>query len=438
MAGKDALTTRNADTRPFDPSFHHASHRHLLTDVPVAGAPQADVDALIVPTARPAHRLREAMTLARGLGTGLVAMCSQAVKADEVGDLGERYGVPVIAVDVTSRPYDLPKLLTNELLEGTPFASRGDLAKKRNLALLLSWMTGWKRAFFLDDDIYAVNPADVRAAVGLLDEFDAIGMHNGGFPDNSVVCHGYRNLGATQAQFIGGGTLAFAPPRAGSFFPNTYNDDWFFMLGLGQPGRLAITGRMRQKEYKPFANPDRARREEFGDVLGEGLYWLLDHRLPVASADLEHWRDFLIRRWYFIDHLISEISTRDWTYDEKVRISASLNAARSRSAEITPGLCAEYVRRWRVDLMAWRAFIEEQPNGLGVEEALQKLCWPGVVTSTTPWPVHAIDGYRMEDRLTCESGFQSPAASAESTGPAGGTGNSSQHASALADAGAVG
>lgn len=438
MAGKDALTSTGNDTRPFDPSFHHASHRELLVDVPTESARRADVDALIVPTVRPGRWLREAMKLARGLETGLLVLCSQAVKAVDVIDLGEKHGVPVIAVDVTSRPYDLPKLLTNELLEETPFASRGDLAKKRNLALLLSWMAGWKRAFFLDDDIYAVSPADVRAAAGLLDEFDVIGMHNGGFPDNSVVCHGYRRLGGTQAQFIGGGTLAFAPPRTRSFFPSTYNDDWFFMLGFGQPSRLATTGIMRQKEYKPFANPDRARREEFGDVLGEGLYWLLDHRLPVASADLEHWRDFLIRRWYFIDHLISEVGKRDWRYDEKVRILASLNAARSRSAEITPGLCAEYVRRWRVDLMTWRAFIEEQPTGLGVEEALQKLCWPGVVTSTEPWPVHAVDGYGKEDRLACESGFESPAAGAEPTGAAGRTGNSSQHTSALADTGAVG
>jgi hypothetical protein len=436
VARKDALT--NADTRPFDPSFHHASHCHLLVDVPAMGVSRADVDALIVPTARPAHRLREAMNLTRELGTGLVVMCSQAAKAVEAVDLGNEEQVPVIAMDVTSSNYDLPRFLTTEHLKGTQFESRRDLAKKRNLALLLSWMAGWRRVFFIDDDIYAVDPADIRAAAGLLDQFDVIGMHNRGYPDNSVVCHGYRKLGSKQAQFIGGGTMAFAPPRVGSFFPNTYNNDWFFMLGFGQPARLAITGSMRQKEYGPFANPDRARAEEFGDVMGEGLYWLLDHELPVESADLEHWRDFLIRRWYFIDHLITEVSKREWAYDEKARILASLSAARSTSAEITPGLCAEYVRRWRVDLMTWRAFIEEQPTGLGVEEALQKLCWPGVVTSTEPWPVHAVDGYGKEDRLTCESGFQSPAASAESTGSAGRTGNSSQHTSALADAGAVG
>jgi hypothetical protein len=438
VAGKGALNSWNSDTRPFDPSFHHASHHDLLADVPAESASRADVDAVIVPTARPEHWLREAMKLARGLDSGLVAMCSQAVKAVDVVDLAEKYGVPVIAVDVTPRPYGLPRLLTNELLEETRLAPRGDLAKKRNLALLLSWMAGWKRVFFVDDDIYAVNPADVRAAVGLLDEFDVIGMHNGGYPDNSVVCHAYRELGAKQAQFIGGGTMAFTPPRIRSFFPNTYNDDWFFILGYGQPTRIAITGSMRQKEYRPFSNPDRARVEEFGDVMGEGLYWLLDHKLPMESADLEHWRDFLIRRWYFIDHLIAEASKEDWEHHQKARILASLNAARSMSAEIRPRLCAEYIRRWRIDLTTWRAFIEEQPAGLGVAEALAKLSWPGVVTSAQPWPVHDVDGDGDEDRLACESGSKASAAGAELAGAAGRIRNSSRHASTLAGNGAVG
>lgn len=436
MAGRDALTARNADIRPPDPSFHHASHRHLLTNLPGDGA--ARVDALIVPSCRPVRYLREAIELARGLGAGLVAMCSQAAKAVEVVDLGNDEQVAVIALDVTSRHYDLPRLLTTEHLEGTQFASRGDLAKKRNLALLLSWMAGWKRALFLDDDIYAVDPADVRAAAGTLGEFDVVGMHNRGYPDNSVVCHGYRELGAKQAQFIGGGTMAFAPSRIRSFFPKTYNDDWFFMLGFGQPTRLAITGSMRQKEYKPFANPDRARDEEFGDVMGEGLYWLLDHKLPMESADLEHWRDFLIRRWYFIDHLIAEASKEDWEHDEKARILASLNAARSMSAEISPRLCAEYIRRWRIDLTTWRAFIEGQPAGLGVAEALEKLSWPGVVISAEPWPVHDVDGAGDEDRLACESGSRASAAGAELAGAPSGIRNSSRHASTLAGTGAAG
>lgn len=244
----------------------------------------------------------------------------------------------------------------------------------------MSRVAGWERVLFLDDDIHGVNPADARAAAGLLGDFDAVGMHNAGYPDNSVVCHAHRETGARQEQFIGAGALAVSPVRNRSFFPNTYNQDWFFLLGYGQPTKIAVTGRMWQKEYDPFADPDRARSEELGDCLAEGLYWLLDHRLATANADREHWGDFLSRRTYFIEHLIAELSKHTDDRASKRRIS-SLHVARATCTMITPGLCDEYMLRWQTDLESWRAFLREHPVGLGTAGALDHLDWPGVVVS---------------------------------------------------------
>lgn len=66
-----------------------------------------------------------------------------------------------------------------------------------------------------------------------------------------------------------GGALAVRVERSTSFFPEIYNDGWFFLLD-GDKGiqPVAISGRVVQYPYDPFRSPDRARAEEFG------MYWL--------------------------------------------------------------------------------------------------------------------------------------------------------------------
>ena len=43
-------------------------------------------------------------------------------------------------------------------------------------------------------------------------------------------------------------------------------------------------GHAVQAEYDPFANPERARREEFGDLLAEGLYALIGEKDPSRAV----------------------------------------------------------------------------------------------------------------------------------------------------------
>ena len=61
--------------------------------------------------------------------------------------------------------------------------------------------------------------------------------------------------------------------------------------------------RPAQLEYDPFASPDRARREEFGDLLAEGLYALIgevDPSVPfdeqLRAADEAYWSRFIDAR----------------------------------------------------------------------------------------------------------------------------------------------
>jgi hypothetical protein len=412
--------------------FHHATHRQLLTGRPAKDASRGRVDAVIVPAARPVEWLREAMKLAGELGTGVVAMCSKGVTAAEAANLGDELEVPVVAMDPSGQAADLPSFSSTRLLEKAGFLPPGDTSVKRNLALYLTRLAGWERVLFLDDDICGVDPRDAQAAAGLLDEFEVVGLSNEGYPDNSVVCHVLRELGGGQAQFIGAGAMAVAPQSGSSFFPEVFNEDWLYVLGTGDPPRVAVTGQMEQKSHDPFANSDRARQEEFGDCLAEGLFWLLDNECSIRHADEEHWQRFLGLRGYFIGHLNTEVATSDLDPTVAKSFQASLNTAWDRWMEITATLCAEYVRKWRVDLATWRSFIRRHPVGSGLDAALRHTGWSGVRRSTVPWPEGSGNGAVAEDPLRFPGGWERPAARAEPDGAVGRLAEPSRHTSAPA------
>jgi hypothetical protein len=356
----------------------------LLWSPPVdSSSTQRRIDAVIAPTARRPAYLEEAAGVARELGCALVTLHSgKWTSADKAA---QRFAsdVNLIAIDVPeSERLRLPFWQTSRMLAGTVFARRTDLSAKRNLALLLGHLLGWARVLFLDDDITAVRPGDVRNASGLLDTYSAVGLQIGGFPDHSVVCHAYRQAGGRQQSFIGGGALAVELTRSRSFFPDIYNDDWFFLLDGDKRLRpSAMTGQVVQYPYDPFRNPDRARAEELGDVLAEGIFWLLDQDQLTVDADRGHWATFLDKRAQFIQGVLRMVQD-DNTLDphEKARRLAALKGSRGRLALITPELCEGYLQAWAADRQRWQRHLERLPTGLRLADALAMLSRRGCPT----------------------------------------------------------
>jgi len=360
-----------------EPQLHHGSHRDLLeSSAGTSLAPQA-IDAIFVPTFRRPAYLTEAARLSVALGCPLVTLHSGkwTSAAEAVRRLPP--SVDLIAIDVPDRALlRLPGWATSDLLDGTVFGRRTDLSAKRNLALMLSRLVGWDRVLFLDDDITQLNPADMRRASGLLSEKNAVGLHVTGFPDHSVVCHAYRMAGGEQEPFIGGGAMAVAAGRSNAFFPDIYNDDWFFLLG--EDGRLqpaAVTGKVRQFPYDPFRNEDRARAEELGDVLAEGIFWLLDQGRTLAGADEEYWASYIAKRRQFIERVL-EMVKRDRDLhpeDRQRRITALSHGSLYRLDAIKPELCAAYLRAWAQDRKRWGDHLDQLPAGLSPARAIRML-----------------------------------------------------------------
>lgn len=351
MAGDDSTMTTSGRGSTESHDTHHDSYRGLLHRV--SGDACRAPDAIVVPAARDVGQLATAADLADNLGSFLVVLCSGAAGADDVVSLATTQypGLRCCAVDLPdSYEHQLLKFETS-FFDDVKVLRLGDLSMKRNLGLLLARLMRWQSVMFLDDDIQKVHRPDVARGVGALGSLDAVGLIVDDYPDNSVVCHANRLISGRQDVFASGAAL-IARGQINSFFPEIYNEDWLFMFGSLALGRVAATGPVWQVPYDPFAKPERAEAEEFGDLLAEGLVGLLQERQPLGQArDHKFWTRCLEGRRAFIESIMDDLHKIEWT--ERHAVSRSLKAAEARRSEITAESCASYVRTWLNDRNVW-------------------------------------------------------------------------------------
>jgi hypothetical protein len=358
----------------------HNTHRRLVGPGRdgVTRPAELGLDAIIVPASRPAANLDHAVTLARATDCQLIILCSRRLHGINVQEfLAARSFRGAIVVDIPVG-YSHELFHFRELLSIRPELPPQcdlyvtDLSMKRNIGLALAKMLGWRRIFFLDDDIRDITSPDLRATVDMLGSFSAAGMWVTDFPDNSIVCHANRITGGSQDVFVSGAALAVNCREAVSFFPDIYNEDWLFFFDAAAETQLGNSYlEATQLYYYPFAHAQRAAWQEFGDVLAEGLYALLHLDLDVAQATHEYWAVFLDARRNFLETTLSRTGHVQW--DMRDEVIASLHSALKCLNGITPDLCARYVKLWRQDLMAWKqrmAVIRVMPS---VDAALAEL-----------------------------------------------------------------
>ena len=344
---------------------HSGSHLDLLRSTKFDPPGSAIVDAIIVPVAYSTDGLDTAIALARKLECPLLALCSQDATAANAVSRATNRGIELVAIDTENIPHHLlPSFETTELLSSTVFAHTRDTSAKRNLGLLLAQLMGWRRIFFLDVDITVPEPGDLCHAAYLLDRYAAVGLTIDEFPDNSVVCHANRATGGDQRIFIGGGALAVnTAATSSSFFPDVYNEDWFFLLDGSGLYPAASTGLAKQDRYNPYSTA-RAEAEEFGDCLAEGLFWLLDKGDGIQHATSQYWAHFLRLRSSFIDDVIDRLAGAEMSPAERADITTALYAARDRNKLIEPSLCVDYLNAWIADRVRWLGHVNERRGNI--------------------------------------------------------------------------
>lgn len=244
-----------------------------------------------------------------------------------------------------------------------------NLSTKRNIGLLLGYLAN-QRIFFLDDDIRGLSAIRLRRASAQLDYYRVAGFLSTAVPDNSVVCHAYRLAGGKQEIRIAGSALGVNATTVQSFFPDIYNEDWLFLYDIIKARDAVLIGAVRQLPYNPF-NPQRAMTEEFGDVLAEGLYYLLSAGVSLDQASDDFWRYYMWHRRRFIADTVQRLTASAMNDPRIPQALLALGAARKRLEVFTPRDFSTYLQDWRADDGRWRERLAKLPKGFSPEEALK-------------------------------------------------------------------
>jgi hypothetical protein len=262
-----------------------------------------------------------------------------------------------------------------------------DTNRKRNLGLAAARMTEHSFVLFVDDDVVGLTPEHVTDALVVLrasSRHRVVSWPLRDFPDNSVVHHARRDvLGRAQDTFIGGGALllrtdGWQPPG----FPPMYNEDWLFLFEPIAKGEVLLGPDVGQAAFDPYADPRRAAHEEFGDILGEGLYHLLHARLPTDVARHGHyWQSVYRRRGKLLARLVEEaraqaadvVAGDECRRRRSRRIIDAITESRVQHLRSTPEALADFVRRWRHDEETWVSFVDHLPARPTLKEALVHL-----------------------------------------------------------------
>jgi len=356
---------------------HRESHRALLNVL------EPLVDAVVVPASRPVEHLAVASRTAEALGARLVALCSRDAKSAEFSVwVSERPALRWLAIDIPT-DYQHPWLhFTTSRITEAKVKRLGDLSLKRNLGVLLARLQGWRSVLFLDDDIDKVDEAALWRGAAALGVESMVGLPVDHYPDNSVVCHANRHSGGGQETFVSGAALLVDCRQVNSFFPEVYNEDWMFLCRSLAKRKVAATGSVSQIEYDPFAEPDRAGDEEFGEVLAEGLTNLMHPSssaadlvaldIPDTAFHVEYWRLFLRARARFIEQIISRIENRPPS-DATSAALVSLKVAEDRRSGLSAEQCAAYLTTWKRDTDDWCMRLHTLQRLSSVRQALAAL-----------------------------------------------------------------
>lgn len=366
---------------------HRPNHTSLLRSAWAAPSrPSRRLDAIVVPAARAS--LQHAITLSARLSVRLVLLCSHQAQVERVAKrVQATFGASALIVEIPEghRIADLDQQTSAHEFQSLNFGRTSNLSLKRNLGVLLAKKCGWRKIMFMDDDIVGLGISAVERMASQLDRHPIAGMVSRHFPDNSVVCHARRFADFPQEVFVSGAVLGVDVQHPDvSFFPDVYNEDWLFFARRAANGTLPNVGDVRQQDYDPFADPHRAGREEFGDLIAEGLYalfqgnpqWSYSEKL-LAATSRRYWARFGEGRREMIAAISDRLtqgaaakSPRSAAVDDAIE---SLRYAAKQASVITPDLCGAFIESWQDDHFRWQDLLKQISAPMNAADALDEL-----------------------------------------------------------------
>lgn len=242
-------------------------------------------------------------------------------------------------------------LLTSTQMSTRPFGLQWDLPLKRNYALWYSKKRKYRKILLVDDDIRGLVASTLYLGSSCLDNYSIAGCFVEEFPDASIVDHLELLSGKNVYPFLSGSFLFVRPSDSLSFFPKIYNEDWIFMIHHIIGRRICAFGSIRQMPYDPFQDINKAAFQEFGEIITEGLYALLNTGQYHRRFERSIWEDVICQRRQTI------ASLKQTLCDSKCEriVAAALDANRA----VVPDDCLLFIENWESDLVTWQSFIME-------------------------------------------------------------------------------
>jgi hypothetical protein len=151
-----------------------------------------------------------------------------------------------------------------------------------------------------------------------------------------------------------------------------------------------------QLHYQPFAVPQRAKNEEFGDIFTSGLLWIIHARKKTSTfdaaevSDADYWREAMEPRFWvpileqraeLLDSLAARFTAQ---YPNNLLAQQSIYVARRRCADLEPDEFVSVATKWLSNLELWRERISNLPEVDSVEKALAELGISRIVYSYQP------------------------------------------------------
>ncbi len=226
-----------------------------------------------------------------------------------------------------------------------------DLPLKRNHALLHARKKGYEKVLLVDDDIRGLTPEVVTSGCDCLEQYVLSGCFVEEFPDTSAIGHLELMCGEDLRVFLSGSFLFVKVAEARGFFPHVYNEDWLFMLDHVTTRSICSFGSIKQLGYDPFKDPHRVAFQEFGEIIAEGLYALVNADQYESRYEHQTWNCIIEKRRADLVSLKHDL--RYTEYEGIVDVALNVNCG------ITPNDCLTFLDDWDNDVALWSSFLEE-------------------------------------------------------------------------------
>jgi hypothetical protein len=431
----DLPSVPTQEGRPDSGADYRASHSGLLTSLfgpgrPALPPPGSDLAAygpllgahhpitgrrlggIVVPAGRSFALTEEGLLFAARIalahGCPLVVVHSLDARAEDFPpSVRELLGDALVLVELAAVHETWLPAFESAEDELSALHRTNDVGWKRNLGLMLALRFGWEYVLFLDDDISpaaegpTLTPQYLAHALRVLredEDLQVVGWPLREFDDNSVVGHARPLVGLPQDIFISSGALLLRAGTGTAFFPHgVYNEDWLLILQTLAGARdyqraLAQGGSVRQKPYPAFC-PDRARSEEAGEILGEGLMNLVEDHGPGFPSLMSgrYWKRVMAGRRSLLRRII-RLRAGDvvvWNEGEPQgsddEVVECMNTALWTHQDLTARKLANYAGKWWRDRLHWQSVLVSlalEAAGREPEARIPEL----LAAPRAPWP----------------------------------------------------